>query len=126
MQTAAAKPTFWVLVTPEQATRLTDSDNITMLEFWKGPAWLKTRGTEGDDRCALLPKNEYSARLPWQPSYAHPQKTSRSPSGLEERYIRVGIGGAGNKRKSCSPFLTALQALSDWIESAEFGCVMAA
>lgn len=30
---------------------------------------------------------------------------TRSTSGLQERYVRFGIGGAGNIRKSCFPFL---------------------
>lgn len=29
----------------------------------------------------------------------------RSTSGFQERYVRFGIGGAGNMRKSCFPFL---------------------
>lgn len=29
--------------------------------------------------------------------------------GLQERYVRFGIGGAGNTRKSCFPFLKTLQ-----------------
>ncbi|KAJ5284753.1 hypothetical protein N7524_000059 [Penicillium chrysogenum] len=29
----------------------------------------------------------------------------RPTSGFQERYVRVGIGGAGNMRKSCFPFL---------------------
>lgn len=74
-----------------------------LLRFFSWPKRQKSEDEEGQlpletlDRATLLQSLE-SPRLSGI-------QDSRSTSGFQERYVRFGIGGAGNMRKSCFPFL---------------------
>lgn len=68
--------------------------------LWKLIPWPKRR---------KLPDEEDHSLIPGRATILQPWGTPRnayhnSQSSLQERYVRVGIGGAGNLRKWCSFF----------------------
>ncbi|KAJ5922058.1 hypothetical protein N7516_009761 [Penicillium verrucosum] len=70
--------------------------------FFSWPKYQKSKDEEGQpletfDRVTLMRSLENSRVSGGQ--------DTRSTSGLQEHYVRFGIGGAGNMRKSCFPFL---------------------
>ena len=78
--------------------------------LWKFLSWPKRQKSEDEegqlpletlDRVTLLRSQSVQS-----PRFNGTQGT-RSVSGFQERYVRIGIGGAGNLRKSCFPFLRA-------------------
>ncbi|KAJ5124139.1 uncharacterized protein N7515_007964 [Penicillium bovifimosum] len=67
--------------------------------IWKLFKWPKRQKSEGEERLPL----ETFDRITLLQSLEGPQsgecRDDRKTNGLQERYVRFGIGGAGNKRK---------------------------
>lgn len=77
--------------------------------LWKFFSWPKRQKSEDEEG---QPLENFDRVTPMQ-SLESPQvsgvRDTHLTSGLQERYVRFGIGGAGNMRKSCFPFLGLYQ-----------------
>ncbi|KAI2716215.1 hypothetical protein CBS147354_7015 [Penicillium roqueforti] len=82
----------------------------TMRCLWRFPSWPKRQKSEDDEGQLPLETLDGVALLQSQSAQSsrlNGAQDTRSTSGFQERYVRIGIGGAGNLRKSCFPFLRA-------------------
>lgn len=72
--------------------------------LWRLWTWPKRKKVHDEEDCALLP-----GRVPliqsWEMARRDNAPDQSADLNLEERYVRFGIGGAGNLRKSCFLFL---------------------
>lgn len=78
--------------------------------LWRFLSWPKRQKSEDDEGQLPLETLDGVALLQSQSAQSsrlNGAQDTRSTSGFQERYVRIGIGGAGNLRKSCFPFLRA-------------------
>lgn len=70
--------------------------------LWKLIPWAKRRKLHDEEDHSPLTGN--TILQSWElTTQRNELPKNPSQSSLQERYVRVGIGGAGNLRKSCSP-----------------------
>lgn len=81
----------------------------TFTPWWGMPClwglfkWRKRRRSHKDERELSLENLDRETLLhSWDNTHNDAAQSARSPSNLEERYVRFGIGGAGNMRKSAT------------------------
>lgn len=73
---------------------------LNMRCLWKLIPWAKRRKLHDEEDHSLLTGNTILQL--WELTQRNELPKNSSQSNLQERYVRVGIGGAGNLRKSCS------------------------
>ncbi|OQE09018.1 hypothetical protein PENVUL_c007G04285 [Penicillium vulpinum] len=73
--------------------------------LWKFFSWPKRQKHDGEEGQQLETFDRITLLQSLQSSRLSDVQDSRPTPGFQERYVRFGIGGAGNMRKSCFPFL---------------------
>lgn len=73
--------------------------------LWRFFSWPKRQKSEDKEGQPLETFDRVTLMQSLESSRISGLQDTRSTSGLQERYVRFGIGGAGNMRKSCFPFL---------------------
>jgi hypothetical protein len=81
--------------------------------LWRFFSWPKRQKYEDEEgQLPLETFDRVTLLQSLQASRSDEVQDRRSTSGFQERYVRFGIGGAGNMHKSCFPFLPDDQVLS--------------
>lgn len=70
----------------------------TMRSFWWPWKWVKKRKSRNEDGCSLLAHDKEKIET-WQFSKKENSPEDAARSSTQERYVKLGIGGAGNIRK---------------------------
>jgi hypothetical protein len=73
--------------------------------LWKFFSWPKRQKSEDEEGQPLKTFDRVTLIQSLESTWVSGVQDARSTSGLQERYVRFGIGSAGNMRKSCFPFL---------------------
>lgn len=71
--------------------------------FWRLWPWAKRTKPHDEEDSSLLSERPTIVHT-WDSALKIDPPESEHESNLEERYVRFGIGGAGNKRKLGFPF----------------------
>lgn len=74
---------------------------VDMRCLWRLIPWPKRQKLHDEEDNSLLP-GKTAPLHSWEMSRKKEPRSHDSQSGVQERYVRVGIGGAGNLRKSGS------------------------
>jgi hypothetical protein len=69
--------------------------------LWRLWPWAKRKKPTDEENRTLLPGRAILLQ-PWEMSGRNKELRHRPPSNMQERYVRFGIGGAGNMRKSAA------------------------
>lgn len=83
--------------------------------LWRFFSWPKRQQSDHEEGQPLEAFDRVTRTQSLESSRVGGVQDTRSTSGLQERYLSFGIGGAGNIRKSCFPFL-AVHKLSSLLD----------
>lgn len=78
------------------------SEALNMRCLWRLIPWPKRRKLHDEEDHSPL-TGSTTILQSWEMTRRNEVPENSSHSSLQERYVRVGIGGAGNLRKFCSP-----------------------